>query len=274
MARVGKHHETPKGYTRRGVVLGAGGAGTALALPSLVGAAEASATTVGLRDKIYAIDAATTGTLSVAVYDRRTGRFWQYSAGVRNKCASIVKVLILATVCDRAQRLGRALTAWEKSQASIMIRYSDNNAATNLWKSVGGAPAVQAMATKLRMYQTVTNKAWGLTTTSAYDQMVLMDEIFWFGRVLNSTNRGYISTLMGQVTSGQRWGVGTYGTSQVKNGWLPYNGQWRINSVGHVGGYGRNHTLAILQRTPTMAIGTSVANRVAKTMWDHLATPL
>ena len=274
MARVGKHHETPKGYTRRGVVLGAGGAGTALALPSLVGAAEASATTVGLRDKIYAIDAATTGTLSVAVYDRRSGRFWQYSAGVRNECASIVKVLVLATVCDRAQRLGRDLTAWEKSQASIMIRYSDNNAATNLWKSVGGAPAVQAMATKLRMYQTVTNKAWGLTTTSAYDQMVLMDEIFWFGRVLNSTNRGYISTLMGQVTSGQRWGVGTYGTSQVKNGWLPYNGQWRINSVGHVGGYGRNHTLAILQRTPTMAIGTSVANRVAKTMWDHLATPL
>lgn len=274
MARVGKHHETPKGCTRRGVVLGAGGAGTALALPSLAGAAEASATTVGLRDKIYAIDAATTGTLSVAVYDRRSGRFWQYSAGVRNECASIVKVLILATVCDRAQRLGRALTAWEKSQASIMIRYSDNNAATNLWKSVGGAPAVQAMATKLRMYQTVTNKAWGLTTTSAYDQMVLMDEIFWFGRVLNSTNRGYISTLMGQVTSGQRWGVGTYGTSQVKNGWLPYNGQWRINSVGHVGGYGRNHTLAILQRTPTMAIGTSVANRVAKTMWDHLATPL
>lgn len=274
MARVGKHHETPKGCTRRGVVLGAGGAGTALALPSLVGAAEASATTVGLRDKIYAIDAATTGTLSVAVYDRRSGRFWQYGAGVRNECASIVKVLILATVCDRAQRLGRALTAWEKSQASIMIRYSDNNAATNLWKSVGGAPAVQAMATKLRMYQTVTNKAWGLTTTSAYDQMVLMDEIFWFGRVLNSTNRGYISTLMGQVTSGQRWGVGTCGTSQVKNGWLPYNGQWRINSVGHVGGYGRNHTLAILQRTPTMAIGTSVANRVAKTMWDHLATPL
>lgn len=274
MARVGKHHETPKGCTRRGVVLGAGGAGAALALPSLVGAAEASATTVGLRDKIYAIDAATTGTLSVAVYDRRSGRFWQYGSGVRNECASIVKVLILATVCDRAQRLGRALTAWEKSQASIMIRYSDNNAATNLWKSVGGAPAVQAMATKLRMYQTVTNKAWGLTTTSAYDQMVLMDEIFWFGRVLNSTNRGYISTLMGQVTSGQRWGVGTYGTSQVKNGWLPYNGQWRINSVGHVGGYGRNHTLAILQRTPTMAIGTSVANRVAKTMWDHLATPL
>lgn len=269
MARVGKHHETTKGSTRRSVVLDAGGVGAALAVPTFAGAA-ASATTVGLYNKIYAIDAATSGGLSVAVHDRRSGRFWQYNAPMRNECASIVKVLILATVCERAQRLRRPLTSWEKSQASVMIRYSDNNAATNPWRSVGGAPAVQATASRLGMYQTVARTAWGLTSTSAYDQMVLMNEIFSFGRVLNASHRTYIATLMGQVAPGQRWGVGAYGISQVKNGWLPYAGQWRVNSVGHAG----DHTLAILQRTPTMAIGTNVAGRVAKTIWDHLATPL
>lgn len=262
------------GLSRRSALRGAGGVGAALALPAVFGATDASATTVGLRDKIYAIDASTSGTLAVSVSDARSGALWQYNSGVRNECASIVKVLILATVCYRAQSAGRALSAWEKSQASIMIRYSDNNAATNLWRSVGSAPAVQAMANRLRMYQTVTKSAWGLTTTSAYDQVVLMNEITRFGRVLSATNRSYIISLMGQVTSGQRWGVGSYGTSLVKNGWLSYNGQWRINSIGRVTGGGRNYTLAVLQRTPTMNAGTSIANRVALTMYNHLATAL
>lgn len=265
--------DVTSGLTRRQALLGAGVASTSLALPA-VGAADASATTTGLHQKIYSIDASTSGGLSVAVFDRRSGRTWQYNGGFRNECASIVKVLILATACYRAQSQGRDLSSWEKSQAGVMIRYSDNASAINLWNSVGGAPAVQAMANRLGMYQTATKSAWGLTTTTAYDQILLMNEICWNGRVLRGVYRGFILSLMGQVASGHRWGAGSVGAVQVKNGWLSYNGAWRVNSIGHVGGYGRNHTLAILQRTPTMSIGTSVANRVAKTMWDHLYTPL
>ena len=263
---------TGHGVSRRTALTGALALGATGGVSTL-GATQASATTVGLYDKMHAIDASTTGGLSVAVHDRRSMRVWQYNAPFRNECASIVKVLILATVCSRAQKAGRGLTAWEKSQASPMIRVSDNNAATNLWRSVGGAPAVQAVANSLGMTSTRAAGAWGLTTTSAYDQIVLMNEISWRGRLLNAANRGYILTLMGQVAADQRWGVGSIGTSQVKNGWLPYAGLWRVNSIGHVGG-NRNHTLAILQRTPTMAIGTSVANRVAATIHAHLATAL
>lgn len=261
------------GLSRRALLTGTAGLAGTAALTTAT-AREASATTVGLYDKIHAIDASTSGMLQVAVYDRRSGRFWQYNSPQRNECASIVKVLILAAVCWRAQTQNRPLTAWEQSQASSMIRYSDNTAATNLFKSVGSAPAIQAMANRVGMVQTVANSSWGLTTTSAYDQMLLMNEICWHGRVLWASHRSYIITLMGQVTSSQRWGVGSIGSSQVKNGWLPYNGLWRINSIGHVGGGGRNHTLAILQRTPTMDIGVSVANRVASTMYYHLATAL
>lgn len=261
------------GMTRRHVLTGALGLGAGAALPA-VSAASAGATTVGLYDKIHAIDAATTGGLAVAVHDRRSMRVWQYNAPFRNECASIIKVLILASVCYRAQSAGRALTAWERSQASPMIQWSSNDAATALWNSVGGAGGVQAMASRLGMTSTWASGAWGLTRTSAYDQVVLMNEISWQGRLLNAANRSYILTLMGQVAAGQRWGVGSVGASQVKNGWLPYAGQWRINSIGHVTGGGRNHTLAILQRTPTMPIGTNVANRVAATVYTHLATPL
>ena len=252
---------------------GAGAIGT-VAAGGFKLANDADATTVGLYNKLYNIDLSTTGGLAVAVTDARSGRSWQYNSPFRNECASIVKVLILATVCWRAQQQRRGLTTWEKSTASNMIRYSDNNSATALWRTVGGAPAVQAMANRLGMYQTTTSTAWGLTRTSAWDQMLLMNEISWRGRLLTSAMRSYILGLMGSVTSSQRWGVGSYGIAQVKNGWLPYNGQWRVNSIGHVTGGGRNYTLAIIQRTPTMYIGTSVANRVALTMYNHLATPL
>lgn len=265
---------TTSGMTRRQAVVGAGLVGTSLTLPGVMGASEASAMTAGLQQKIHAIDASSSGALSVALHDRRSNRLWQYNSPLRTECASIVKVLTLATICHRAQSQGRVLSSWERSQANVMVRYSDNSAAINLWNSVGGSSPVQAMARRLGMFQTVANPAWGLTTTSAYDQVRLMNEICWHGRVLSSSNRGYILRLMGQVTAGQRWGVSSFGNSQVKNGWLFYNGAWRVNSIGHIGGNGRNHTLAILQRTPTMTGGTSVANRVAKTVWDHLATPL
>lgn len=274
MSEIATRKAVTNGLSRRQLVTGAAGTTAALGLGAFGLGSGANATTAGLYEKIAAIDSATSGTLSVAVKDRRSGRFWTYNAGFRNECASIVKVLILATVCYRAQSAGRGLTSWESGQAGLMIRYSDNTAASNLWRSVGGAPAVQAMANRIGMYQTRTSTAWGLTTTSAFDQMQLMSEICWNGRVLRSTYRGYIVQLMSQVVGYQRWGVGSIGTAQVKNGWLPYNGQWRINSIGHVGGGGRNHTLAILQRTPTMEIGTATANKVAAALYYHLGYAL
>lgn len=55
--------------------------------------------------------------------------------------------------------------------------------------------------------------------------MLLLNEIWWNGRVLTASYRTVISNLMGQVASAQRWGVGSVGSSQVKNGWLSYGGQ-------------------------------------------------
>lgn len=94
---------TSHGVSRRTALTGALALGATGAV-SMLGANRASATTVGLYDKMHAIDASTTGGLSVAVHDRRSMRVWQYNAPFRNECASIVKVLILATVCSSPTR--------------------------------------------------------------------------------------------------------------------------------------------------------------------------
>jgi len=110
--------------------------------------------------------------VGVAVYDRRTGATYTYRGGTHFKTASVVKVQVLAAVLYRAQRLGRGLTSWEKSNASAMIRRSDNDATNRLYGSLGGAGPVRVAGQKLGMVDTTVgaNGWWGLTSTTAADQ--------------------------------------------------------------------------------------------------------
>lgn len=263
--------DMPGSFSRRTLLAGSG---ASLGAAAFV-ASNASATTAGLYARLNAIDARTPGGLQVSVHDHRSGRRFTYNAPMRGQCASVVKVLILATACYRAQLLGRTLTATEKAYALPMIQVSDNASATWLWDNVGGAPAVQAMANRLGMYQTVVSTTWGATTTSAADQVLLLDEIAYLGRYLSAASRGYVLGLMGSVTPSQRWGFGMYGISENKNGWLPSPDGWFINSIGRVTGGGRDYTAAVMQtRLTSMAVGTSNATQVAAALYAQLSTPL
>ena len=53
--------------------------------------------------------------------------------------ASLVKVPILLTLLRQATEEGRELTEEEEYLAALMIEYSDNDATTALYESVGGA---------------------------------------------------------------------------------------------------------------------------------------
>lgn len=235
----------------------------------------AQANPANLYTQIAALDQRNAGLLSVSLFDNRSKNWMSYNGGLRTECASIVKALILGTVCFQAQTARRSLTTWEKRTATCMIQVSDNDSATALWNSVGGAGSVAAFAARVGMTQTLVTHSWGLTRTSSYDQVLLLNEYCWGGRVLAASYRSFIMGLMGSVTPSQRWGVGSYGLNHIKNGWLPYAGSWRINSIGHVGGAGtRNYTLAILQQTPTEGGGINIANQVALTCYNALATAL
>ena len=55
-----------------------------------------------------------------------------------------------------------------------MIQRSDNHAATTLWNLLGGANSVEAFDRLVPMPATTPHPAWGLTTTTAADNVRLL----------------------------------------------------------------------------------------------------
>ena len=242
-----------------------------------------SATTRSRLDsRIRAQLASRTSSVSVAVYDRRTGATYAYRGDTAYDTASIVKVQVLATLLRRATVRHQPLSPAERDLASRMIRTSDNAATTQLWNAVGGANAVGAVDRALGMTHTVPGSGgyWGLTRTTATDQIVLLRQIAYGSRLLSSSDRAYMRSLMGSVVPAQRWGVSggvpAGVTVELKNGWLPRRTHgWRINSIGHVTGQGRDYVIAILsQDNATMSGGVRTAEDVSGVVWRTLADPL
>jgi hypothetical protein len=215
------------------------------------------------------------GVVSAAVVDLDSGYLYQYRPGQQDITASIVKVQILATLLAQAQAVGRALSPAEQSLATSMIEESDNDAATALWDDVGGAPAVQAFDRSVGMNGTFPAFAWGLTVTTALDQVILLQHLVLPNPVLSSASRSYELGLMESVTPTQAWGVSAGaapGTSvALKNGWLPVGPTWQINSVGWVHGSGRDYLIAVLTSgNPSEEYGIQSVGLVAGACWATL----
>ncbi|MBV7695411.1 serine hydrolase [Streptomyces sp. TRM70350] len=190
--------------------------------------------------------------VSVAVLDVDSGESASYGDGVFDT-ASIVKVDILAALLLQAQDAGRALTATEKSYASAMIERSDNDSASALWRTIGRAEGLDAANERFGLTGTEGGDGmlWGLTQTTAADQLALLRQVFGQDSELSAAARSYLQGLMGQIAVGQRWGVSAAGDGSawaLKNGWLPRTatGLWDINSVGRVTVDGRDVLVAVL----------------------------
>ncbi|MFE9663515.1 serine hydrolase [Streptomyces sp. NPDC005955] len=186
--------------------------------------------------------------------------------------ASIVKVDILAALLLGAQRSGRRLTPGERGNATAMIERSDNASASALWTAIGGARGLDAANERLGLTGTTGGAAgrWGLTRTTAVDQVALLRAVFDApgGSALSAASRAYVQQLMGRVVSGQDWGVSAAGGPEhaLKNGWLPRSatGLWVINSVGRVSVEGRSYLVAVLSDGHTsMDEGVQLVEKVA-----------
>ena len=150
------------------------------------------------------------------------------------------------------------LSARESAQAEAMIERSDNEAANALWRAAGGAEGLTRANRRLGLTRTEPDPSdrWGLSRTTAADQLALLEAVFGRGEDVPGGPadgaRERIRVLMGRVVGPQRWGVtaaGDPGTpSELKNGWLPRTatGLWVLNSVGRVTAHGRSWLLAVL----------------------------
>ncbi|WP_422773737.1 serine hydrolase [Plantactinospora sp. WMMC1484] len=193
------------------------------------------------------------GRVTLAVQDRHRGL--AVAAGTRRfQTASIVKVDILAALLLRRQDQGRKLGAQERQLARSMITASDNAAASSLYAIVGYRAGLTAANRILGLRETTVNSSWGLTTTTAADQLRLLASVTDPAGPLTDASRELLFGLLGQVDDEQDWGVtaaaGPASTaSYVKNGWTTVDaddGLWLANSIGRIVEPGRDWLIAVL----------------------------
>jgi hypothetical protein len=251
--------------------------------------AAASTTIPALDDplgaKVFAYLATRVSTVQADVYDLATGQSWTVGSGGSQAEASVVKLNVLEVLMAQNQ-LG--LSDQDTSLAQSMMENSDNDAATSLWNTVGGASGVRSFNSRVGLSSTTPSPCvdcpgfawpgWGLTMTSAVDQILLLRQIVQPNRFLNDSQRNFALQLMENVTPSESWGVsggvapGT--TIALKNGWLPLNDaatDWQINSVGWVSGSGRNYLVAVLTTgNPTEQYGIDTIDGLSSLVWQSM----
>jgi len=274
---------------RRELVV-AGSAGLALGALELAaapaGAAHAAGvdTAAGLTAALDRYMATRAGVAGLVVRDNRNGRYFHWRPRTQ-QTHSAIKVLILVTTLKVAQDRGRALTSTQRSLASRMIRFSDNDA-TDALITQAEVRRCRAVAEQLGMHSTVvlggtvfrSSTWWGHSTSTTRDLVQLMNHLV-LGTYLSPGRRAYARQLMGAVTSTQTWGLGDGLPGDVhvelKNGWGPRSDGYRLNGLGHVAGRGRDYQMAFLSRSfDGYSYGQSTVNRLSRIVFDALDVPL
>jgi beta-lactamase class A len=220
------------------------------------------------------------GHAAVAVDDLTTGQTASYNGGDDFVTASIVKVDILSALLYQLQQSGESLSGEQQELATTMIENSDNDSASSLYGDAGGAAGVDEANRVFGLRETTAGAGpyWGLTMTSAADQVRLLRLVFTRPSVLTVTSQDYVQRLMGHVETDQQWGVpaaADHGTPfMVKNGWLPSpdTGRWEINSIGEVVHDHQRMLIAVLSDdNASEASGISVVEKVATKAADAIS---
>jgi beta-lactamase class A len=209
--------------------------------------------------------------VAVAVLDMDCGDSAVYGDGAFDT-ASIVKVDILATLLLQAQDADRKLTEQEKTYATAMIEDSDNASATALWTAIGEADGLDSANKRFGLTDTTGGDGplWGLTQTTAADQLTLLQQVFGDGSKLSDASRSYVRELMGNIAAGQHWGVSAAADGSrwaLKNGWLARSttGLWDVNSIGRITADGHDYLVATLSKgNSTQEKGISLVEAAAR----------
>ncbi|MDA0637323.1 serine hydrolase [Nonomuraea sp. MCN248] len=216
------------------------------------------------------------GPVTALVKDLTTGRVYGYQPRRTMITASTAKVQILMALLLR--------TPWQKLSASvrrdarIMIRYSDNHAADRLWPRIGAASGFTAAGRKLGLRHTegvpgtcVDLYCWGITRTSAEDQVRLVQALVSERSPLRAADRGRVLRLMGEVVDGQNWGISAARCRgdqvALKNGWLKRvsTERWAVVSAGLIRGGGHDYAIAVLtEGGPEVGYGIATVEGVAE----------
>ena len=222
---------------------------------------------------------ATDARYSVAAIDLTTGESASSHTGAFDT-ASIVKVDILAALLYLAQQDGTQLTVQQKALATAMIEHSDNTAATTLFNEVGGKSGLEAVNRVFGLTETVigSDGNWGLTQTTAADQIRLLRIALGDRTVLAASSKDYIAALMSNVEADQNFGVSAASDDSddaaLKVGYLQRSqtGLWDVTSIGRIESGGHTYLVAVLSDSnASFASGVQLVDAAAKAAVSALA---
>jgi beta-lactamase class A len=170
------------------------------------------------------------------------------------------------------------MTDDDRSDAKKMITASDNVAATALYRRIGGKSGLTTANKAFGMTETAPEAGWGITTTTAADQIRLLTSLTDEKGPLDAASRSYLFDLMTQVEADQAWGVSAarLATTQVylKNGWDTFGvdgDRWQVNTIGRLVEPGHDWLVAVLSNhDKTQADGIKKVEAVAKYAVDEL----
>jgi hypothetical protein len=173
------------------------------------------------------------GDIAFAV--RTEDRLWGYRADHVEWSASVVKAMLMVAYLDQPSVAHRVLNGYDRSLLGPMITESDNNAADQVYTTVGPG-ALYALARRIGLASFSTQSIWGETTITASGQSKFFLHIDSY---VTPLHRAYAMLLLSSIVPYERWGV----AEVAPRGWtLYFKGGW---------GYGTgllDHQVALLKR--------------------------
>jgi hypothetical protein len=203
--------------------------------------------------------------------DRPVSRVGSLRDGVAWSTAKVpVAMAAISAGVAQQQDLVQAITA------------SDNAAAERLWSALGaGSNAASAADAQLRAAGDTRTQIQAQRLRAGYtefgqSQWALTDQARFVGGMSCTRTGGQLLDLMGDVVSGQRWGLGSAGVpAQFKGGWGPgvspgAGDGWLDRQMGIVTVGGRPVAVAIATTAGDHATGTQALTSLARWVVTHV----
>jgi hypothetical protein len=201
----------------------------------------------------------TKGFLAWALLDRNTGEIVGSAnlTEAKSTTASMIKAWLASDYLRRASEKGETPTKSRLADLEIMIRDSDNNAATRTYNLNGKTASIQRLISMCGLTESkATSGEWSRTYVSARDT-VRMGLCIGDGRAAGPTWTPWVLDMMRKVR-----GLGDFGIRKalpadqaaevaIKNGWLLRDEDhlWHTSCMA----IGKDWVMAVLQRYPPTA---------------------